>query len=122
MLHPVKLSRWLRDNTTIFDYVILKLDVEGAEYNILEKMIRDRTIRRINHLFIEWHWNKVGIFGGEAPNIAARLAPSTRDDFRVGRPGLLGQPARQGLPVMEAYLSGPEQLRNSSQARKLASL
>src|SRR6266516_4189390 len=44
-----------------FDYVILKLDVERAEYNILEKMIRDRTICRINHLFIEWHWDRVGV-------------------------------------------------------------
>ena len=65
-VNPVKVrtidfSRWLRQNTSVFDYVILKLDVEGAEYDILEKMIRDRTISRINHLFIEWHWEKVGI-------------------------------------------------------------
>jgi hypothetical protein len=40
---------------------LLKLDVEGAEYAILEKMLRDRTLRRINHLFIEWHWAKIAV-------------------------------------------------------------
>jgi FkbM family methyltransferase len=64
--NPVKvrttdLSSWLRENTSAFDYIILKLDVEGAEYDILEKMIRDRIIGRINHLFVEWHWDKVGV-------------------------------------------------------------
>ena len=60
-VRTIDFSRWLRENTSVFDYIILKLDVEGAEYDILEKMIRDRTISRINHLFIEWHWEKVGI-------------------------------------------------------------
>ena len=60
-VRTIDLSSWVRQNTTIFDYVILKLDVEGAEYDILEKMIRDRTICRINHLFIEWHWERVGV-------------------------------------------------------------
>ena len=60
-VRTIDLSRWLRQNTSILDYVILKLDVEGAEYAILEKMLRDRTLRRIAHLFIEWHWAKVGV-------------------------------------------------------------
>jgi len=60
-VRTIDISSWLRQNTRTFDYVILKLDVERAEYNILEKMIRDRTICRINHLFIEWHWDRVGV-------------------------------------------------------------
>jgi FkbM family methyltransferase len=60
-VRTIDLSKWFRQNTRLFDYVILKLDVEGAEYDVLEKMIRDGTIRRVNHLFIEWHWMKVGV-------------------------------------------------------------
>jgi|ERR1041385_4948825 FkbM family methyltransferase len=60
-VRTINLSRWIREHTKPFDYVILKLDVEGAEYDVLERMIRDRTIRRIKHLFVEWHWNRVGI-------------------------------------------------------------
>ena len=37
------------------DYIILKLDVEGAEYPILEKMIENNTISYIDELYIEWH-------------------------------------------------------------------
>jgi FkbM family methyltransferase len=57
----VDLSNWILENTAPSDYVILKLDVEGAEYDILEKMIRDRSIARLAHLFIEWHWNKIAV-------------------------------------------------------------
>ena len=57
----IDLSRWIREYTNSYNYIILKLDVEGAEYDILEKMIQDRIIRRIKHLFVEWHWNRVGI-------------------------------------------------------------
>ncbi|XP_078700041.1 uncharacterized protein LOC144926878 [Branchiostoma floridae x Branchiostoma belcheri] len=31
----VDLSRWIKENTEVEDYVIFKLDVEGAEYDIL---------------------------------------------------------------------------------------
>lgn len=41
------------------DYIILKLDVEGAEYEILNKMINDGTIKRINELHGEFHPNKI---------------------------------------------------------------
>jgi FkbM family methyltransferase len=60
-VRTIDLSRWVREHTNNFNYVILKLDVEGAEYDILEKMIHDRTIRRIKHLFVEWHWERVGV-------------------------------------------------------------
>ena len=33
----------------------MKLDIEGSEYNVLEKMISDGSINYINKLFVEWH-------------------------------------------------------------------
>ncbi|XP_066275341.1 uncharacterized protein [Branchiostoma lanceolatum] len=39
----VDLSTWIQTNTALEDYVIFKLDVEGAEYEILEKMIKEGT-------------------------------------------------------------------------------
>lgn len=41
------------------NYIILKLDVEGAEYEILNKMIEDGTIKRVNELHGEFHPNKI---------------------------------------------------------------
>jgi len=57
----VDLSKWLMENTSQNDYIILKLDVEGAEYDILEKMIADGSIRRVRHIFAEWHWHKIHV-------------------------------------------------------------
>jgi hypothetical protein len=37
------------------DYVILKMDIEGAEYDTLEKIITDGRLKFINKLYIEWH-------------------------------------------------------------------
>jgi hypothetical protein len=93
-VRTIDLSNWLRQNTRIFDYVILKLDVEGAEYNILEKMIRDRTIRRINHLFIEWHWDRVGVPHDRHLRLVRAPGASTPAYFGVGCAGLLRLHAR----------------------------
>ncbi len=51
------LSNFIKNNFNIKDYIILKLDVEGAEYRILKKLIKDKTIDYINELYIEWHKN-----------------------------------------------------------------
>ncbi len=36
-------------------YIICSMDIEGAEYVVLEKMIADGTISRLNELDIEFH-------------------------------------------------------------------
>ena len=35
--------------------MIIKMDIEGSEYDTLEKMIKDNVIERVNHLAVEWH-------------------------------------------------------------------
>ena len=37
------------------DYIILKLDVEGAEYDILDQLIETKLITKINELYVEFH-------------------------------------------------------------------
>lgn len=44
---------------------VLKLDVEGAEVPVLEKLLDTRVIDKINHIFAETHERKV-------PELAAR--------------------------------------------------
>lgn len=51
----VDFSRWILDNFTIDDYIILNMDCEGAEYEILNKMIQDETINFIKELTVEFH-------------------------------------------------------------------
>jgi len=55
----IDLSKWILDKFYKTDYIILKLDIEGAEYDVLEKMIVDGSLEYINKLFIEWHNHKL---------------------------------------------------------------
>lgn len=48
-------SKWLKDTIHPDDYVICKLDVEGAEYEVLKKCIKDGTIQLLDKLDAEFH-------------------------------------------------------------------
>ena len=53
------LSKWISETFSEDDYLILKLDIEGAEYEVLNKMIEDDTIKLINEFWGEWHDMKI---------------------------------------------------------------
>ena len=53
------LSLWIKESFSEDDYIILKLDIEGAEYEVLNKLIEDGTINIINELWGEWHDMKI---------------------------------------------------------------
>lgn len=51
----IDFSKYLQDNISDEDYVICKMDIEGAEYDVLGKLIDDNTINLIDKIYIEWH-------------------------------------------------------------------
>jgi FkbM family methyltransferase len=51
----IDLSDWMIKNLSEEDHVILKMDIEGAEYDVLEKIIEAGALKFINRLYIEWH-------------------------------------------------------------------
>ena len=58
--HPIQVdaidfSAWLGHNFTEDDYVIIKMDIEGAEYSVLEKVIVDNNHHIIDELIVEFH-------------------------------------------------------------------
>ena len=55
LVESIDLSQWIMDNFSKKDFIILKMDIEGAEYTVLPKMIKDGSIDYINKAFIEWH-------------------------------------------------------------------
>ena len=62
--HSIKIpcfdiSSWILDTFSKDDYIILKLDIEGAEYEVLNKMIKDGSINLINEFWGEWHDMKI---------------------------------------------------------------
>lgn len=51
----IDFSSWIASKFTSDDFVWLKLDIEGSEYEVLSKMLADKTIDLVDLLFIEFH-------------------------------------------------------------------
>ena len=57
----IDFSKWIEDTFSMDDYLILKLDIEGAEYDVIDKMLHEGSIDYINKIFTEWHFKRLGM-------------------------------------------------------------
>lgn len=107
----IDLNAFIRDNTSPTDHVVLKLDIEGAEYDVLEKLMQTGVMNRIDELLAEFHWERAGI--PEKRHIALLeslkthfdCVPTTWDasDFAVHQMG--SEPLRnRHIRLMRIYL------------------
>jgi FkbM family methyltransferase len=48
-------SKWIEQNFSKDDYIVIKMDIEGAEYEVIPKMIEDKTIDYVNEMMVEFH-------------------------------------------------------------------
>jgi FkbM family methyltransferase len=69
----IDFSRWLRATCRPEDYVILKMDIEGAEYAVLSKLIDDGALAYIDKLLVEFHHHKIGMSLEEHEALLKRL-------------------------------------------------
>lgn len=60
-VETVDFSNWLKENISEDDYVMVTFDIEGSEYEVLEKMIADDTMKYINKMYVEFHGNKMSV-------------------------------------------------------------
>ena len=51
----IDLSQFIIENFSKDDNIIIKMDIEGSEYDTLEKMIETGAIEYVNVLVVEWH-------------------------------------------------------------------
>lgn len=51
----VDINDFIISNFNISDYIVMKLDVEGAEYDIIPHMLYHNTFNYIDEFYIEWH-------------------------------------------------------------------
>ena len=57
----IDLSEFIQQHFSKNDLIFLKMDIEGAEYVVLNKMIEDNTIFYVDELLIEFHANKISL-------------------------------------------------------------
>lgn len=54
----VNFSKWLQENLSDDYFVFVKMDIEGAEYDVIEHLISTGAIDKIDVLAVEWHAEK----------------------------------------------------------------
>ncbi|QWD04657.1 FkbM family methyltransferase [Polynucleobacter paneuropaeus] len=51
----IDLSKFINDRVDENDILVVKMDIEGAEYDCLEQLISTLQIKKIKYLAVEWH-------------------------------------------------------------------
>jgi len=60
-VESIDLAEFIKNNFTPEDYIILKLDIEGAEYDVLYHLAQTGIISYLNEVWGEWHLDKFPI-------------------------------------------------------------
>ena len=61
LVEAVNFGKWIKDNFSKDDFIVVKMDIEGAEFKVLESMIADGSIYYINKLHFESHAHCIGM-------------------------------------------------------------
>jgi FkbM family methyltransferase len=51
----IDFSNFIKNSFDKDDYIVCKMDIEGAEYEVIKDMQEKGVLSYINVLFIEWH-------------------------------------------------------------------
>lgn len=54
----IRLAEFIEHLSKTYSKIILKLDVEGAEYEILDDLLKSNQCKNISKLYAEFHWFK----------------------------------------------------------------
>jgi len=54
-IKSINFSRFLQDNINVGDFVVVKMDIEGAEFDVLPSIIEDNSYKLIDHFYCEFH-------------------------------------------------------------------
>lgn len=59
LIETIDFCKWLEENIEEDDYVMITLDIEGSEYEVLQKMFETGAMKYINKMYVEFHGNKM---------------------------------------------------------------
>lgn len=57
----IDIAEFIRDNFSSNDDIIMKLNCEGAEYEIITHLNKHNLINRISKWYVQWHWHKINM-------------------------------------------------------------
>ena len=74
IVRTVDFSRWMLENFSFCQDICVKMDIEGAEYKVLQRLLDTGAIKMISELRCEWHWNRYPISKEEHNRIRDEVA------------------------------------------------
>ncbi len=80
--HPIfipciNIGAWIKESFQNSDTVILKMDIEGAEYRVLESMLADGSLEYVDRLYVEAHSRKVLVSDEDSEALLERVRQVT---------------------------------------------
>jgi FkbM family methyltransferase len=86
--HPIEVpsldfSSWIGRTFARSDRIYLKMDIEGAEYVVLDKMLKDNTIDFICQATVEFHFSADGRISTIDRDLHERIAEQVRRRTRL---------------------------------------
>ena len=82
ILPCIDFSQWMLKNFVTNDYIVLKMDIEGAEVEVLRKMIDDASIKLVKILYLETHGRRRMNKRGEIASLLSELKKIEGLDLR----------------------------------------
>ena len=58
-VHCLDIVKWMKNHLKSDDYIVVKFNIEGAEYKVLQHIINNKMIHWFDELWVEWHWGKM---------------------------------------------------------------
>ena len=55
IVNCVDLAKLLKDNFSMEDLIIVKMDIEGTEYDILIDLIKKEALKLVDYIAVEFH-------------------------------------------------------------------
>ena len=73
----IDIGAWIKKNFQNSDTIILKMDIEGAEYRVLESMLANGSLEYVDRLYVEAHSRKVLVSDEDSDALLARVGRVT---------------------------------------------
>lgn len=54
-VRAISLARLIEQKAKVYNHIIVKMDIESAEYKVLENLLETNAVKHIRHLFVEFH-------------------------------------------------------------------
>ena len=72
-METIDLAEFIKTNFTESDYIILKINCEGCEYEIIPHLQKNGLIDWVNKWYIQWHYEKIRLNTAEHDRIRGMI-------------------------------------------------